>query len=214
VGAANLAAGLQDAWLGRSPVIALTGRKPPAYQHRNAYQEIPHGPLYAPVTKFTAEVDQAGDLPRLLRQAWREATTGSPRPAHLDLNGHLAEIIENGAVGEPAGVDPALKLRLPPHRPTPADDEIGRAAAKLLAAKRVAIVAGAGATASGAGPNCWPWGRPWRRRLPPRWAAVAWFRHGTGCQLVALATMPPRRPTRSCTRPNWWYSWAATPATR
>ena len=40
VGAANLAAGLQDAYLGRSPVIAMTGRKVPAHQHRNAYQEI------------------------------------------------------------------------------------------------------------------------------------------------------------------------------
>ena len=30
VGAANLAAGLQDAYLGRSPVVALTGKKPPA----------------------------------------------------------------------------------------------------------------------------------------------------------------------------------------
>src|SRR6201993_3876730 len=45
VGAANLAAGLQDAWLGHSPVIAFTGRKSPAHQHRNAYQEIPHHPL-------------------------------------------------------------------------------------------------------------------------------------------------------------------------
>ena len=27
VGAANLASGLQDAWLGRSPVIAFSGRK-------------------------------------------------------------------------------------------------------------------------------------------------------------------------------------------
>ena len=98
----TLAAGLQDAWLGRSPVIALTGRKPSAYQHRNAYQEIPHRPLYAPVTKFSAEVDQAEDLPRLLRQAWRAAMSGSPRPAHLDLNGHLAEIIEAGTVSEPA----------------------------------------------------------------------------------------------------------------
>src|SRR5580692_246199 len=40
VGAANLAAGLQDAYLGLSPVIALTGKKPPLAQYRNAYQEI------------------------------------------------------------------------------------------------------------------------------------------------------------------------------
>src|SRR5208282_3535592 len=31
VGAANLAAGLQDAWFGHSPVIALTGREPPLF---------------------------------------------------------------------------------------------------------------------------------------------------------------------------------------
>jgi acetolactate synthase-1/2/3 large subunit len=153
VGAANLAAGLQDAYLGHSPVIALTGRKQPAHQHRNAYQEIPHAPLYAAVTKFDAQVDSAADLPRLLRQAWRAAMTGTPRPAHLDLNGLQAEIIETGTVREPAGADPALQLRMPPHRPTPSDDEIERAAAALRAAKRIAIVAGAGATASQAGPE-------------------------------------------------------------
>ena len=41
VGAANLAAGLKDAWLGRSPAIAMTGHKIPAQQHRKPYQEIP-----------------------------------------------------------------------------------------------------------------------------------------------------------------------------
>lgn len=153
VGAANLAAGLQDAWLGRSPVIALTGRKQSAHQHRNAYQEIPHAPLYQAVTKFDAMVDAAADLPRLLRQAWRAAMTGSPRPAHLDLNGLQAEIVETGLVQEAAGVDPALQLRMPPHRPTPSDDEIERAAAALRAASRIAIVAGAGAAASQAGPE-------------------------------------------------------------
>src|ERR1700757_3666585 len=71
VGAANLAAGLQDAYLGRTPGIAMTGHKPPSMQHRNAYQEIPHNPLFAPVTKFSARVDQAADLPRLMRLAWR-----------------------------------------------------------------------------------------------------------------------------------------------
>ena len=153
VGAANLAAGLQDAWLGHSPVIALTGREPPLFHHRNTYQELPHGPLYASVTKFSADVADAADLPRLLRQAWREAMTGSPRPAHLDLYGRSANIVETGMVSEPTVADPALQLTMPPYRPTPSDDEIERAAAKLLAAKRIAIVAGSGAAASGAGPE-------------------------------------------------------------
>ena len=79
--------------------------------------------------------------------------TGSPRPAHLDLYGRSANIVETGMVSEPAVADPALQLTMPPYRPAPSDDEIERAAAKLRAAKRIVIVAGTGAAASGAGPE-------------------------------------------------------------
>ncbi len=151
VGAANLASGLQDAYLGRVPVIAMTGQKQPSMQHRNAYQEIPHQPMFSSVTKFSARVDAASDLPRLMRQAWRESMTGTPRPAHLDLNGLQAEVIEAGMVNEAPVADPAFQLGMPPHRPTPSDDDIQRAATALLAAKRICIVAGEGAAASQAG---------------------------------------------------------------
>src|SRR5262249_13427976 len=84
-GAANLASGLQDPYLGRSPVVALTGRKEPSFQHRNAYQEIAHAPLFAAVTKFSTPVDSTAELPRLLRQAWRTPLAAPPRPTHLDF---------------------------------------------------------------------------------------------------------------------------------
>src|SRR5256886_9041516 len=63
VGAANLASGLQDPYLGRSPVVALTGRKEPSFQHRNAYQEIAHAPLFAAGTKISAPVGSTPELP-------------------------------------------------------------------------------------------------------------------------------------------------------
>ena len=107
VGAANLAAGLQDAWLGRSPVIAFSGRKEPALQHRNAYQEIPHAPLFAAVTKFSSPVESTADLPRVLRQAWRAALAETPRPTHLDCNGVQGEVIELGQTHE----SPMLEAR-------------------------------------------------------------------------------------------------------
>jgi acetolactate synthase-1/2/3 large subunit len=150
VGAANLAAGLQDAYLGRSPVVALTGRKQTVLQHRNAYQEIAHLPLYAPVTKFNAEVDTAADLPRLLRQAIRAATSATPRPVHLDLFGVQGEVVETGTVDDAAEIG-RNAMRIPPSRPVPSDVEIERAAAALRGAARVAIVAGEGALVSGAG---------------------------------------------------------------
>ena len=43
VGAANLASGLQEPFLGRAPVVALTGRAALVAQRRHAYQEIEIG---------------------------------------------------------------------------------------------------------------------------------------------------------------------------
>ena len=94
VGAANLAAGLQDAFLGLSPVIALTGRKHSLAQYRHAYQEILHAPMFNPVTKYNVTVETIDQLPYLLRQAFREVTSGAPGPAHLDLMGHQGQTIE------------------------------------------------------------------------------------------------------------------------
>jgi acetolactate synthase I/II/III large subunit len=152
VGAANLASGLQDPYLGRSPVIALTGRKEPSFQHRNAYQEIAHAPLFAAVTKFSTPVDSTTELPRLLRQAWRAALADLPRPTHLDFCGLQGDVIELGQTSEPPVIDPEAR-RIPVHRPVADAADLERAAAALTAARRVAIVAGDGAAASEAGPE-------------------------------------------------------------
>jgi acetolactate synthase I/II/III large subunit len=152
VGAANLASGLQDAWLGRTPVVALTGRKEPSFQHRNSYQEIPHAPLFAAVTKFSAPVDSTSELPRLLRHAWRAAVADTPRPTHLDFCGLQGDVIELGQTSEPAVIDPEAR-RVPAHRPVADPHDIERAAAALSAAGRVVIVAGDSAAASQAGPE-------------------------------------------------------------
>ena len=45
VGAANLASGLQDAYLGRSPVIALTGRKEPSFLSPAPFAEAAPAPV-------------------------------------------------------------------------------------------------------------------------------------------------------------------------
>src|SRR5438270_9303372 len=152
VGAANLASGLQDAWLGRSPVLAFSGRKEPSLQHRNAYQEIPHAPLFAAVTKFSSPVESTSELPRLLRYAWRVALAETSRPTHLDFNGVQGDVIELGQTHE----SPTLETEargIPVHRPVADEGDIERAAAILTGARRVAIVAGDGAAASKAGPE-------------------------------------------------------------
>lgn len=93
VGAANLAAGLQDAYLGLSPVVAITGHRPPMHMYRNSYQEIDHIQPFSAVTKYSAMVDDVQQLPYLLRQAFREATSGATAPVHLDLQGNSGDAI-------------------------------------------------------------------------------------------------------------------------
>jgi acetolactate synthase-1/2/3 large subunit len=152
VGAANLASGLQDAWLGRSPVIALTGHKEPSFQHRNSYQEIAHAPLFSAVTKFSSPVYETSELPRLLRHAWRAALADTPRPTHLDFNGLQGDVIELGQTAEPPVLETEARA-IPVHRPVADERDIEQAAALLIGARRVAIVAGDGAAASRAGPE-------------------------------------------------------------
>jgi acetolactate synthase-1/2/3 large subunit len=150
VGAANLASGLQEPLLGRSPVIALTGRAALQGQYRHAYQEVPHAPLFAAVTKSSVEVTALEQLPRLLRQAFRDATSGMPGPAHLDLLGHQAQAIENPEAELELLVEPA-HAHIPAYRPAPELEAVRQAAAALARAERPVIVAGGGVTTSSAG---------------------------------------------------------------
>lgn len=149
VGAANLAAALQDAYLAHTPLIAITGKKPPVAQYRNAYQEIDHTPLYAPVTKYNVDVVQLEQLPHLLRQAFREATSGKPGPVHLDFTGREARELEAATASLAVSADRQF-LTIPAFRPLPESALIDEAVAWIKAAQRPVIVAGGGVRLSSA----------------------------------------------------------------
>ena len=87
IGAMNLSAGLRDAWLARSPVIAMSGGSLPERRWRGLYQEVEDIPAFEQVTKWNASVDAVSRFPDMLRQAFRVATSGSPGPVHLQFQG-------------------------------------------------------------------------------------------------------------------------------
>ena len=149
VGAANLAAGLQDPFLAGSPVLAITGRKPRISQHRNSYQEVDHLRPFSAVTKYSVPVDTAEQLPFLLRQALREATSGAPGPVHLDLEGTSGNVVMEGEADLEVIIEENF-TRVPAYRPEPEAAMVRAAAQVLSAAQRPVIVAGGGVTASGA----------------------------------------------------------------
>lgn len=148
VGAANMAAGLRDAFLASTPLICVTGGTRPDRHFKYEYQVLEDFDLYRPVTKFNAKVETPQRLPDLLRQAFREATSGTPGPTHLEMPGRT------GALGEGC-IDADLVLehqfaRLPPYRPEADAAGIKQAAKLLAAASRPVIVAGGGVIASSA----------------------------------------------------------------
>ena len=149
VGAANLAAGLQDPFLAHSPVIAITGRKKPIAQYRNAYQEIIHAPMYQPVTKYAANVDTIEQLPLLLCQAFREATTGAPGPVHLDMMGFAGESIETAEIITNVTAEKPY-MRCPALRTIPEKNLIEQGVRLLVASSKPVIVVGGGAVFSNA----------------------------------------------------------------
>ena len=146
IGAANLAAGLRDAYMACSPVIAITGGQQPETKYRHVYQEIDDFPLFNVVTKFNAQVDKVTRLPDLLRQAFRAATSGAPGPVHLEMRGSHGHVVEEEGELELIVEEPFK--RYPAFRPEPEPEKIREAIKALAQAERPIIVAGGGVTAS------------------------------------------------------------------
>jgi acetolactate synthase-1/2/3 large subunit len=148
IGALNLAAGLRDAWLAHSPVIAMTGGREPKTKFRQVYQEVDDMPAFEPVTKWNATVDDVNRFPDMVRQAFRVATTGCPGPVHLQFRGNEGQIDAEEGEMEPL-VEPEF-ARVPPFRPEPDQASVLAALKVLQDAARPVIVAGGGVRASGA----------------------------------------------------------------
>jgi acetolactate synthase-1/2/3 large subunit len=146
IGASNLASGLRDAFMARSPVVAISGGPAPSSRYRHAYQEVEDFEQFAAVTKANYNVDSPARVPDLMRQAFRDATSGMPGPVHLRFAGRLSEIPLGDCDGE-AIVEEQFK-RLPPFRPQPEPDRVRAAAAVLAHAKKPVIIAGGGVVAS------------------------------------------------------------------
>jgi acetolactate synthase I/II/III large subunit len=148
IGALNLAAGLRDAYLAHSPVIAITGGRDPKTKFRKVYQEIDDVPAFEPVTKFNATIDDISRAPDMLRQAFRVATSGAPGPVHLQFRGNEGQLDLEEAEMEPL-VEPQF-AQVPPFRPEPQAEHVAAALALLQKAERPIFVVGGGLRASGA----------------------------------------------------------------
>ena len=143
IGALNIAAGLRDAFLAHSPVIALTGGRDPKTKFKKVYQEIDDMPAFEPVTKFNATIDDVSRIPDMIEQAFRVSSAGSPGPVHLQFKGNEAQIdLEEFEFENNFKIS---DTHIPPHRPICNDTVLKEALTAIQSAQRPIIVAGGGA---------------------------------------------------------------------
>jgi len=84
-GATYILPGVVEANESSIPVLAMTTDIGVGARGRFALTELDQGALFRPLTKWNAVIDQAEQIPQLLRAAFRAITTGRPGSAHLCL---------------------------------------------------------------------------------------------------------------------------------
>ena len=148
IGSTNLAAGLRDAYMARAPIVALSGEPDAEISYRNLYQDLDDHGAFEAVTKWNARVPGPSRFPDLLRQAFRSATSGVPRPVHLGVVGRTGNPGDSPAEGV-TRAEPRYGTT-PGDRPMAAEPSVAAAVELLAAARRPVILAGNGVARSGA----------------------------------------------------------------
>jgi acetolactate synthase-1/2/3 large subunit len=134
-GATNLTTGVGNAWLDRSPLIAITCNLNTDQLGRRIQMWIDHHALFKPITKATLQL-QKGRIGEMLVEAIRLALSEPMGPVHLDLPEDVALAPTNEAV--PTLASPAKTAPAP-------EAAIARAAELIAAARRPIAVLGSSA---------------------------------------------------------------------
>ena len=137
-GATNLMTGVADANLDRAPLVAITGQVGTDRMHNESHQYLDLVALFAPITKWNAQIVRPGTTPEIVRKAFKIAQTEKPGAVHIDLPENIAAM---AAPGEPLRLDEREKVYASFH-------SIERAAAAIANAKNPMILVGNGAIRS------------------------------------------------------------------
>src|SRR5919199_2123541 len=103
-GATNLVTAVADAFLDRSPLVALTGQADLARMHKESHQHIDVVSMFRPITKWNAQLHGAATIPEVVRKAFKVAQEQKPGPTHIELP---EDVMGAQVEGEPLPVGPS-----------------------------------------------------------------------------------------------------------
>ena len=133
-GATNLMTGVADANLDGAPLVAITGQVGTDRMHIESHQYLDLVALFAPITKWNAQIVRPDNTTEVVRRAFKVAQSEKPGAVHIDLPENIAAMPLNG---EPLRKDDREKTYA-------STRSLNAAAADISKAKNPLILAGNG----------------------------------------------------------------------
>ncbi len=148
-GATYILPGIVEANESSIPVLCFTSDISVSARGRYALTELDQKALFKPLTKWNTVLDAGADIPRVLRNAFKQMTTGRPGAVHIGLPYDVQKQMVDAA--ELWG-DASLN-QFPARRACAEAAAIADAAGLLARAERPLFIVGGGVVISGAEPE-------------------------------------------------------------
>ena len=134
-GATNLVTGVADAYLDKSPVVAITGQTGLGRIQRESHQCLDIVNMFRPITKWNAAISSPEVVPEVIRKAFKVAESEKPGATHVELSEDVAKMESDR---QPIAVH---RVR----RPDPDQQALREAVSLLTHANKPLVLAGNGA---------------------------------------------------------------------
>ncbi len=132
-GASNLATGLLTANTEGDPVVALAGNVIRADRLKRTHQSLDNAALFQPITKYSVEVQETGNIPEAVTNAFRAASAGQAGAAFVSF--------PQDVVNEITNVKNVRSVPAPKQGPAP-EEAVSAAIAKIQTAKLPVLLVG------------------------------------------------------------------------
>lgn len=139
-GATNLVTGIADAMIDSIPLVIFTGQVATSVIGTDAFQEADIMGITTPITKHNYQVQDVGDIPRIVKEAFHIANTGRKGPVVIDFPKNISQTVFQDEIQTPE------EIYLPGYQPTTKPNylQIQKAIQALSLSKKPLVLAGAG----------------------------------------------------------------------
>ena len=144
-GATNTVTGIANAYMDSTPLVVITGQVPRPVLGTDAFQEIDIVGMTRSCTKYSYLVNEAKDIPHIIKEAFYIARTGRPGPVLIDIP---KDVTAEKAV---FSVPPEIKIEGYEPNLRAEKSQVETAMNRILSAKRPILYVGGGVVHSNGG---------------------------------------------------------------